>query len=528
MFRNNNLRLLSIPFFVVIVVMLGIKSAQMFQTSSNPWLTVSGRYIKDPDGKTVILRGVSLADVSVADTRTRRANAQIDMLTDNANGWYAHVIRLPVYPDPIDGQPGWKANPDAYFTKHLDPAVQHCISKKIYCIIDWHYIKDYTSGEVDTATRAFWSYVAPKYANTPNVIFELYNEPIYPDSWGTWKKTAQPWVDLVRAAAPKNLILIGGPRWSQNVAEAASSPFTGSNLVYVAHLYPGQGGQSVWDAWFGNSSSTVPYFISEWGWQQGGNVPTGGTRAGYGVPFSAYLDSKGVSWTAWVFDNYWQPVMVDTSWNLLDGEAYMGQFVKDFLYRHRSDNLSGGAVAPAATNPSAATNPPAGSTAHPTPKADVPAKTAASSGALKLQLVTGGVDNDQQSAFYLRIQNTGSDAQSNISVRIYFTSDGSLPASSYVLEKYYDQSGSAATSGPSLASGSSYYYTINFGSLALPAGAAWEYQTALRLSTWANAYNSANDWWHNFDANLPASYTDWANIPVYVNGSRVWGAEPPR
>ena len=207
--------------FLILALILGVLSTQAYLVSSTqtsptqisptqtskaintPWLSISGRYIKDPSGKNVILRGVSLVDVSVANSRTRNANALIDMATDNANGWYARVIRLPVYPDAIDGQPGWNANPDAYFTKHLDPAVQHCISKQIYCIIDWHYIKDYNSSDVDTATRAFWNYVAPKYASTPNVLFELYNEPIYPDSWSTWKTTAQPWVDIIRAAAPQ-------------------------------------------------------------------------------------------------------------------------------------------------------------------------------------------------------------------------------------------------------------------------------------------------------------------------------------
>ncbi len=533
MFRSVNFRSLSILLFLVIALILGCVSTQASftqtlpatsptQTSqaiTTPWLFTSGRYIKDPSGKNVILRGVSLVDVSVANTRTRNTNALIDMATDNADGWYARVIRLPVYPDAIDGLPGWNANPDAYFTKHLDPVVQHCISKQIYCIIDWHYIKDYNSSDVDAATRAFWNYVAPKYASTPNVIFELYNEPIYPDSWSTWKTTAQPWVDIIRAAAPKNLILIGGPRWSQNVSEAATSPFTGSNLVYVAHIYPGHGGQSVWDSWFGNSSSTVPYFVTEWGWQQGGNVPTSGTTSGYGVPFSAYLDSKGVSWTAWVFDIYWQPVMFDTNWNLLGGETYMGQFTKDLLYQCRNDNLPGGGSGPSVINTSVNqaatyTNTPSGLT-----------NTSVSTGILKVQLVNGGNDNSQQSAFDYRIQNTGSSAQSGISVRIYFTLDSSQAASSYVLEKYYDQSGTATVSGPTLAFGSTYYFTVNYGTTTLPADGAWEYHTALRLNDWANKYNGTNDWWHT-TGTLPASYVDWINLPVYVNGSRVWGTEP--
>jgi endoglucanase len=250
-------------------------------------------------------------------------------------------VRFPVYPNAIDQTPGWNANPDAYFNNHLNPAIQNCVARQIYCIIDWHYITDYNNSTVDTSTRNFWSYVAPKYANTPNVIFELYNEPINPDNWSTWKQWAQPWVNINRAAAPNNLILIGGPRWSQNVAEAATNPFTGGNIAYVCHIYPQHGGQSTWDSWFGNSSATVPYFITEWGWQNGGAQPTSGTLSGYGIPFSNYLESKGVSWTAWVFDKLWQPVMFDANWNLLGGENYMGQFTKDELAQHQNDNLPG-------------------------------------------------------------------------------------------------------------------------------------------------------------------------------------------
>lgn len=345
MFQVAKFKLRWLPLALLLAALLAsgtVLRPPVAQAINTPRLSVSGRFIKDPSGNNVVLRGVSLTDVSVANSRPRNARQLIDMATDNANGWFARVVRLPVYPDAIDMQPGWNANPDAYFNNHLNPAVQECIARQIYCIIDWHYIRGYNSSAVDTSTRNFWTFMAPKYKDVPNVIYELYNEPINPDNWSTWKTTAQPWVNIIRAAAPNNLILVGGPRWSQNVAEAATNPFTGGNIAYVAHIYPQHGGQSTWDAWFGNSSSTVPYFISEWGWQQGGTIPTSGTQSGYGVPFSTYMESKGVSWTAWVFDTIWQPVMFDQNYNLLGGENFMGQYTKDFLFQHRNDNLPGG------------------------------------------------------------------------------------------------------------------------------------------------------------------------------------------
>lgn len=146
-------------------------------------------------------------------------------------------------------------------------------------------------------------------------------------------------------------------------------------------------------------------------------------------------------------------------------------------------------------------------------------------GALKVQLSASGTDNSQQSAFNLRVRNTGVSALSNISVRVYFTPDGSQPASSYVLEKYYDQSSAATISGPTLSSGLVYYFTINYGTASLAPGASWDFNTALHLNNWASSYTSSNDWWR-VGGTLPTVYTDWMNIPGYVAGSLVWGSVP--
>jgi mannan endo-1,4-beta-mannosidase len=97
-----------------------------------------------------------------------------------------------------------------------------------------------------------------------------------------------------------------------------------------------------------------------------------------------------------------------------------------------------------------------------------PTITPTASSALKVQLVAAGTDNTQQTAFHYRLQNNGAGAASNISARLYFTTDGSNAASNYVLEKYYDQSGVATVSGPTQAIGSTYYFTVNYGTASLP------------------------------------------------------------
>jgi Flp pilus assembly protein TadG len=144
---------------------------------------------------------------------------------------------------------------------------------------------------------------------------------------------------------------------------------------------------------------------------------------------------------------------------------------------------------------------------------------------LNVQLISGGTDNNQQTQFRYQIQNRDVSAVSNISVRVYFTLDGSNAASSYVMEKFWDQSNSATVTGPALASGSIYYFTVSYGTASLAAGSVWEYQGALHLSSWASTFDSTNDWWHGTGA-LPGSWTDWTRIPLYVNSSLVVGSPP--
>jgi hypothetical protein len=149
-------------------------------------------------------------------------------------------------------------------------------------------------------------------------------------------------------------------------------------------------------------------------------------------------------------------------------------------------------------------------------------------GGLQVQVQNGGADSTQQSQFRYKVVNTGSTVQSNISVRLYITTDNAQPISKYVLEKYWDQSGVVSISGPTLVSGNLYYYTFSYGATSLAPGVVWEYQGALHLNDWTNNFDGANDWWHTGYAmgSLPGSFVNTNYIPAYVNGSLVWGSTP--
>ncbi|MBT1696389.1 cellulase family glycosylhydrolase [Fulvivirgaceae bacterium PWU4] len=313
-----------------------------------PWLHVDGNKIKDPQGNLVTLRGVSVLPNEHNNECEYCNRKPLDEIIawqgDTTRGWYSRVLRLPVTTAKV-------RNPATSFELHIDPYVQQAIAQNQYVIVDLHYVSNFdyngSGGITQARVMEFWKYVAPRYANIPNVIFEVFNEPVSPDCWSCWKEYIQPVVDTIRAYAPNNLIFMGSPQWSTRVNEAAADPIAGGNIVYVYHVYPNQGAASTagLDAKFGTAANTVPVTLTEFGWNSSAeysNNVTNGTTSGWGQPFRTYMDGHPhISWQGFIFDNFWKPQIFDYNWNIMSGEN-QGQFMKDWLYQMRNYQQPGG------------------------------------------------------------------------------------------------------------------------------------------------------------------------------------------
>ncbi len=296
------------------------------------WLKVDGNKIVNDQQQPVILKGLNIADVEHLNTKTweRPGVTARSVANAAADQYFAEVIRIPVLPGnssyPNEGFFSATNGGEKYFTTHLDPIVKELTAKGVYVIIDLHYVSDYQS--LYPKVQEFWTFMAPKYKDNPYVIYEIFNEPILPDNWSTWKTTiAQPAVDLIRSFAPNNLILVGGPYWSSHMSGAATDPVNGTNLVYVGHVYSNQTAT----AWAKNYEPVIPkypMFITEWGFETGG---TEGGDINYGTAFEAWMRKYNLSWTVWSYDTQWGPRMVNTDWSLKASPAGMGTFVRDLL-----------------------------------------------------------------------------------------------------------------------------------------------------------------------------------------------------
>ncbi len=315
-----------------------------------PPLHVDGTAIKDPNGKTIVLRGFDLPDIGTlyanANSSASGITARID--TTLAAGLTAHVIRLPVYPRTVanGGSPSYSPAPypigampprgipqalteDDYVGEILKPAVDYTAQKGAYAIIDYHQIDDAT-GQSGMDAITFWQKVAPVFANDDHVIFEPFNEPIdTAAAWATFKPTVQSFIDTIRAAAPNNLIIVPSMIWDQRPGDAASDPPTGSNFVYTAHVYPGN-----WSTSFQQQVTTAaavaPVFFSEWGYvQDGADKNLGTSDANWGPNFQMIVDANGASWSAWVADGSWSPPLFGD--RMLSSLSAYGMFTATWL-----------------------------------------------------------------------------------------------------------------------------------------------------------------------------------------------------
>ncbi|MGA2093737.1 MAG: glycoside hydrolase family 5 protein [Sedimentisphaerales bacterium] len=284
----------------------------------------------------------------------------------NSPGWYPKILRILVCPhdsdlyggSPLTFEPNFNPNnPDDPNTQNnedfndlLRETIDYCAEKQLYAIIDWHVMTN-TYDDVND-TNAFWSYIAPRFANDTHVLFELFNEPVNPGAteaqrWDSVRNDMQTWVDTIRASAPHNLILVGSPSYDQILGPVVYNPIADDNVVYVCHLYPYHWlGHGADPDWYRNQITTCaeqyPVICTEWGFTEdptyynssGSDHYFDGSISNYGQPLKEFFEEYGIGNTAWVLSNSngWNPPMFYSNWTPRCGDGEMGCFTKDWLY----------------------------------------------------------------------------------------------------------------------------------------------------------------------------------------------------
>ncbi len=194
-------------------------------------LRVSGGRLVDASGQPVQLRGVSTLGLAWFPQFVNEGAFRT--LRDD---WGANTVRLAMYTCE-DG--GYLTGGDRESLEALiDEGVNLCAGLGLYAIIDWHILSDGDPNLHADEAEDFFRRMSARYADIPNVLYEICNEPNGKGvNWPVVKAYAQRIIPVIRENAPEAVILCGTPNWSQDVDRAAADPIDDANLMYVLHFY---------------------------------------------------------------------------------------------------------------------------------------------------------------------------------------------------------------------------------------------------------------------------------------------------
>jgi hypothetical protein len=161
-------------------------------------------------------------------------------------------------------------------------------------------------------------------------------------TWEEWRDINEEMINIIRSFNKDTIPLVAGLDWAYDLSGVRTSPIRAENIGYVAHPYPNKRTQPwapKWEEDFGFAASKYPMIATEIGFDTSYGPKQQGLD--YGHDITSYLESRGISWTAWCFDPEWGPRMLK-SWNydLTDS----GQLFSNVM--HADPTPVGGVVKP--------------------------------------------------------------------------------------------------------------------------------------------------------------------------------------
>ncbi len=287
-----------IAIFVVVVLafsvlgsmFLGAHDKPLERVSERGRLQVIGTQLCGEDGKPIVLRGMSTSGYMWHPSLFEPLAVQ-----ELAERTGANLLRVAMY----TGEGGYLRNP--WQADKMYAAMDAAIENDLYVIIDWHILSEHNPMPLLDRAKEFFTATAERYADSPNVLYEICNEPNGDNvTWaGEVKPYAEQIIPVIREYDPNAVILVGSPRWSTCVRDAADDPLEFENVMYTYHFYAGTNGDADRDNIDYALAHGAPVFVSEWG-------TTDSTGAGALYLDSAqvwvdFMEERNLSWANWSY-----------------------------------------------------------------------------------------------------------------------------------------------------------------------------------------------------------------------------------
>lgn len=251
-----------------------------FVVTKNGYLNTSKGYVANEKGEKTSLAGISYFWINENPVGLFWNKETVDYLVDEYN---MQVFRLPITISPCgsNGQEAcskyndvwgykeggsrenYRYNPE-WMKEMADRVIKACIENDVYVIIDFHEHK--AENWVDLAND-FFTYFASKWGEYPNVMYEIYNEPLCDDQ--TVVNYAKKVIPTIRNIDKKNVIIVGSSEFSRHPDKVTDAGKGYENIAYTWHGYVKYNHQADWGQ-HSEWNTTVPVVVTEWGCGQGG------------------------------------------------------------------------------------------------------------------------------------------------------------------------------------------------------------------------------------------------------------------
>jgi hypothetical protein len=255
---------------------------------------VSGNRLVNGDGVRIRLIGVNRSGAEYA---CIRGWGIFDGPADGASiqvirSWHANAVRIGLNEDcwlGINGVPSMYGGSN--YQRAVIDYVNELTANGIYAIVDLHWSAPGTAPATslrsmpdEDHSRVFWKSVATAFADNPNVLFDIFNEPfgvgwdcwrdgcIYPGGpdTGPWQAVGmQALVNTIRATGATQPILLGGLAFANDLSEwrghKPEDPL--DQLVASVHVYPFNpcNNPACWDEQIAPLATDVPIIVGELG-----------------------------------------------------------------------------------------------------------------------------------------------------------------------------------------------------------------------------------------------------------------------
>lgn len=248
-------------------------------------IKTQGNKLVDSNNEVIQLRGMSLF---WSQWEPEYYNSQVvKWLKDD---WSINIIRAAMG---VEEDGGFLTNPSLEKQK-VFTIIEAAIEQGIYVIVDWH---SHSAEDYEKEAIAFFSEVAQVYGKYPNIMYELYNEPIE----SSWNNDLKPYheavIEEIRKYDTSNLVICGTPFFSQEVDDVIGNEINDVNVAYTLHYYAATHKQFLRDKAQLAINANLPLFVTEYGTTEA--TGNGFLDVSESNLWWDFLDNNDISWCNW-------------------------------------------------------------------------------------------------------------------------------------------------------------------------------------------------------------------------------------